>query len=610
MALSRHSHPLIISYSSRKGDHHHRLLQSKYLDSSSSVPMSSHSISTAQSVQVLALNESSQRQQDEQRKALLQLKAQNLARTVSVPTLPAQVRDTLRSMGLPVRLFGENLANVRERLQFEIAKAQVAKEEGLSVDALQPTAPSGKPQQEQPEQPEEEQVTKYTRAEPELIKARQAIAAFSVQRSFERLERERVWRHHAKQEQRERKRQKLLVLNNDDAIEDSKPKAISNENDQSTTNIQSLSSVNEICRKTYKMVRQVALEGSQYGDSRALSSLASTTLSWNTNHKFQLVVTGSWTSNLHLWKGGGDSLATLSSNLTVDDDAVLPCLGRHTQCHEDRIMGVAVQASHVTAADSSLAMIASASLDKTAKLWKVHVAEETSNNDDSMDTDQPTEEASSMLTITEAHHLVGHEARLCRTAFHPLKQHVATTSFDHTWRFWDVTTGQSLLLQDGHARECYGVGFHPDGSLIATSDLAGVVHVWDLRTGKSIEHYMGHAGRVLSTEFHPVNGFQLATAGDDGTIQIWDLRRRRRQKSASTSIPAHNNLITQLSFDPTGEYLSSSSFDGTVKLWSCRKWNMLNQIEGHQGKVTCVDVLDDGKGIVTCGFDKTLKLWR
>lgn len=121
----------------------------------------------------------------------------------------------------------------------------------------------------------------------------------------------------------------------------------------------------------------------------------------------------------------------------------------------------------------------------------------------------------------------------------------------------------------------------------------------------------GHARRVVCSEFSP-NGFQLATAGDDGTIKIWDLRRRR----ASASIPAHTNLITQLKFSHStssqnGEFLVSSSFDGTGKIWSTRDWKMLTTLQGHEGKVMGIDVLDGPDcAVVTCGFDKTLKLWK
>jgi WD40 repeat protein len=138
-------------------------------------------------------------------------------------------------------------------------------------------------------------------------------------------------------------------------------------------------------------------------------------------------------------------------------------------------------------------MVATASIDLTAKLCKVKLNPDESS--DSMDIDEAKENEKIPYSIEECAHLTGHAARLCSVAFHPTGRYVATTSFDHTWRLWDVETsnleeGRELLLQDGHAREVYGVGFHPDGSLVATTDFGGVVQCWDLRTGKSACHFL------------------------------------------------------------------------------------------------------------------------
>jgi U4/U6 small nuclear ribonucleoprotein PRP4 len=335
--------------------------------------------------------------------------------------------------------------------------------------------------------------------------------------------------------------------------------------------------LDEACLKTYKSLRNIGLEGSQYGDSRPISSIG-------TSHHpvagIPLVATGSWSGTIKLWDGSSPEL-----NL----------IGQKTMAHEDRIMGMALLPQE---SPSESTLLATASIDLTAKLWKVSKKEVVQSDDNKED--------KYLFSVEEAAQLKGHAARLSSVAFHPQGDFVATTSFDHTWRLWDVETGSEVLLQDGHWKQVYGVGFHPDGSLCSTTDYGGVVQVWDLRTGKSVCHFLGHAKRVVCAEFNP-NGFQLATAGDDGTIKIWDLRKRKQ----FASVPAHSNLITQLRFDRhhNGEFLASSSFDGTAKIWSTRdSWKLLGCGRGHEGKVMGVDLLQDS--IVTCGFDKTIKLWR
>jgi U4/U6 small nuclear ribonucleoprotein PRP4 len=522
-------------------------------------PNAASSISSSiGTVQVLNLSAASQAQLLKHQAALLDLEAKKVAATiVDVPTLPDHVRTALRNLGLPVRLFGENLANVRDRLRLELARRQVGS--GGGGAALTPTHLSGVDvhhrEQQIKKEEEDEEVTKYTRASPELVAARQAIAQFSLQRGQVRMVNERKLRGAYTKRKRD---------------QDTKM-------DMAAMDLEKLE---QECTKTYNSLRQMTLEGSQYGDARTVSCICAQSVG---SDNYPLIATGSWTGSLHLWDGSSPTLNKLGEKL---------------QCHEDRIMGIAMVANDVEAS----AILCTTSIDRTAKLWKAQKSETSVMSD-------VEELATTSWIVTEQANLKGHSKRLCRAAFHPMKKHVATTSFDYSWRLWDVESNQEmLLLQDGHWKETYGIGFHPDGSLCATTDFAGVIQLWDLRTGKSIRHFLGHAKRILNAEFHPVNGFQLASSGDDGTIKIWDLRQRKQL----SSIPAHSNLVTQLRFDPDqGEYLASSSFDGTIKLWSTRSWKCLNVLQGHEGKVSGVDIVCSGNpSIVSCGFDKTLKMWR
>jgi len=514
----------------------------------------------------MQLTEASQRDRSAHQAILLDLEAKKRAFQVDVPTLPGDVRDALRRLGEPVRIFGENLANVRDRLRMELAKRQIQEEKGITKMESLSNMDVDRPHSRMTV--EEEQVTKYSRASPELIQAREKMSRFSLTKAKERLSKERNYRI-----QFQRKRIKMTSVDETVTVDPEDYIEITRLDDE--------------CSRIYKSLRNMGLEGSQYGDARPISSIAASQvpLAPGADGGQMMVATGSWSGTIKLWNGSTPELNSI---------------GEKTMAHEDRIMGLAIRKS--TGTESTI--LATASIDLTAKLWKVTPNDAVVDVVDDSAGDNKEGDAI-MNTIHDVAHLKGHAARLCSVAFHPQGDYVATTSFDHTWRLWDVETGGEVLLQDGHWKEVYGIGFHPDGSLCSTTDYGGVVQVWDLRNGKSICHFLGHAKRVVCTEFSP-NGFQLATAGDDGTIKIWDLRKRKQY----ASIPAHSNLITQLRFDQyhNGEFLASSSFDGTAKIWSTRDWKMLSSLRGHEGKLMGVDLLPNS--VVTCGFDKTLKLWR
>jgi len=135
--------------------------------------------------------------------------------------------------------------------------------------------------------------------------------------------------------------------------------------------------------------------------------------------------------------------------------------------------------------------------------------------------------------------------------------------------------------------------------------LDAITRVWDLRSGKSVQVLQGHVKQILALDFAP-NGHTLASGSDDHTIRLWDLRKK---KSAYT-IPAHSSLISHVRFQPgDGRFLLSTSYDNKVKLWSMRDFSLLKTMEGHEGRVMCGDISDDGQYFATAAMDHTWKLW-
>ena len=514
----------------------------------------------------------------------------------------------LRRLQLPIRLFGENLADVRDRLRFSLAKIEILKERGgdvvstgddvtMTMEEVLKSDAAATQEEAEASAVERAEETQYTHASAELIAARRVIAQYSFEKSRGRLSGEKR-RRAAYQKTIEK--EKLLANTTTEATDTDTATATAmvTDTEDNSNNDDDIAyhRQEEYCQQMCNGIRSsgISLEGSQYGDGRPLSAI---TAVLNNNNK-ALIATGGWSGSIKLWHG--ESLDLMCTVLMA---------------HEDRIMGIDACTSSNYNGD---VMLATSSIDLTAKLWKV-----TNNVNVDVDVDVnmiDNDDNAETLQCQEVAHLKGHKARLCKVKWHPNGRYVGTTSFDHTWRLWDVETGTQLLLQDGHCKETYGIGMHGDGSLCSTTDFGGVVQVWDLRSGKSVCHFLGHAKRVLCSEFSP-NGFQLATAGDDGTLKVWDLRRRKQL----CSIPAHSKLIPQLMFQD--EYLTSCSFDGTGKVWSTRDWKGLATLRGHEGKVMGMGVLDCyggvrsssysiqsgvdvGRSFVTCGYDKTLKIWR
>lgn len=98
-------------------------------------------------------------------------------------------------------------------------------------------------------------------------------------------------------------------------------------------------------------------------------------------------------------------------------------------------------------------------------------------------------------------------------------------------QFWTVGTWgpAHCILRDGMLNIAGHGVFSPDSQLVATRHGRTQIQLCETRTGRVLASLQ--RGHQLPLCFSP-DGAQLVTTGDDGLIQVWDLRAIRRQLAA------------------------------------------------------------------------------
>jgi len=112
----------------------------------------------------------------------------------------------------------------------------------------------------------------------------------------------------------------------------------------------------------------------------------------------------------------------------------------------------------------------------------------------------------------------------------------------------------------------------------------------------------GHWRAIQSMVFNPA-GTELATAGDDGLIHIWNPETGARIRT----MDGHRNRICKLAYAVDGGSLISASWDGTVKRWNDS--GALARTFKHITAIRSAAVSRDGKTLAAGGNDGALLVW-
>jgi WD40 repeat protein len=75
------------------------------------------------------------------------------------------------------------------------------------------------------------------------------------------------------------------------------------------------------------------------------------------------------------------------------------------------------------------------------------------------------------------------------------------------------------------------------------------------------------------------------------------------------TLEGHSNWVTSVSFSPNGKSIVSCSSDKTVRVWDVESGKEICTLEGHAGTVWSVSFSPNGKSIVSGSWDKTIRVW-
>jgi WD40 repeat protein len=157
------------------------------------------------------------------------------------------------------------------------------------------------------------------------------------------------------------------------------------------------------------------------------------------------------------------------------------------------------------------------------------------------------------------------------------------------------------------------VAISPTGKEVATAGDDGLIRIWDASSFKLARVLKGHSGPVYSIDYWK-DGTLLASAGWDGKVKVWDPNSGSESFTFDTSAKQFS-----VAFSPEEplKYLASAGEDGYVRIWNWQKKEIAKSRLDHRGgeddkaAVRSLSYAPNGSGeFVSAGFDGKIRFYR
>nr|CDS16861.1 guanine nucleotide binding protein subunit [Echinococcus granulosus] len=201
-----------------------------------------------------------------------------------------------------------------------------------------------------------------------------------------------------------------------------------------------------------------------------------------------------------------------------------------------------------------------------------------------------------------------HSSYLSCCLFNLSDHQLLTGSGDSSCILWDVESAQMIQSFHGHSGDVMCIDGSPSecGKVFISGSCDRCANVWDMRSGQCVQVFQGHESDINSVRFFP-SGDAFATASDDATIRLFDLRTDRE-----LCVYKKDSVIfgcNAVDFSLSGRLIFGGYNDHSLNVWDALKVRRVSILYGHENRVSSLRTSPDGNAICTGSWDSTLRIW-
>lgn len=159
---------------------------------------------------------------------------------------------------------------------------------------------------------------------------------------------------------------------------------------------------------------------------------------------------------------------------------------------------------------------------------------------------------------------------------------------------------------EGHKDVLYSLAFAPNGKQLASAGYDRTIKVWDVATRTLTSELKDHSDTVYGLAYHP-QGALLASAGADRAVKVWDVAASKRLYTLSDA----TDWVYAIAWHPNGTELAAAGVDKSIRVWKADRdgGKLVHSVFAHQEAVGKLLYTPDGRSLFSASEAKSIKRW-
>ena len=243
-------------------------------------------------------------------------------------------------------------------------------------------------------------------------------------------------------------------------------------------------------------------------------------------------------------------------------------------------------------------LLASASWDGTVKLWDTSTA-------------LSADVASGALRQT----LTGHAQQVVSVTWSPDGRTLASAGRDQTIWLWDRAQGDYHSALQAHTGDVNGLAFTPDSRNLLSSSEDGTLRVWEIERRQCVRLIQGFAATLCDVDWSP-DSARLVSGGSDTLVTLFDRTPSPpggpRLTASPSLLSGHTGVVIGVGWNATGQYIASSEWHNTIRLWDATSGVCLQVIQDPDDSGNFFDSLawsPDGQRLAVGTYRQGVLVW-